>query len=202
MTRMKSTCLLAVLAPLLFLAFGCDSTRSGSDGTGKPTGTRSPATRHEIVKSDAEWKSALTANQFAILREKGTEPPFRNEYFDNHQTGMYVCAADANPLYSSEAKFESGTGWPSFWKTAERDRERGPGTRQRRIADRSALPQVRRAPWSRLRRWTATNRQALLHEFGCDEVRSGKVSWRLKGMAVVQPARLCEAPVSGAASGF
>jgi methionine-R-sulfoxide reductase len=67
-------------------------------------------------KPNSEWKKLLTANQYHIMVEKGTEPPFRNEYFKNHESGIYVSAATGEPLFSSEDKFESGTGWPSFTK--------------------------------------------------------------------------------------
>ncbi|RNC85465.1 MAG: peptide-methionine (R)-S-oxide reductase [Balneola sp.] len=67
-------------------------------------------------KTEAEWKEILTPSQFRILRKKGTEFPYVNEYFDSKEDGIYVCAGCGQALYDSDHKYKSGTGWPSFWK--------------------------------------------------------------------------------------
>ncbi len=69
----------------------------------------------KIVKTDAEWQKELTPDQYRILRQAGTERAFTGATWNNHEKGTYVCAADGNPLFSSDTKFDSGTGWPSFW---------------------------------------------------------------------------------------
>ncbi len=66
--------------------------------------------------SEKEWKERLTPEQFSILRQAGTEKPFKNAYDANKKEGIYVCAGCALPLYNSNTKFDSGTGWPSFWQ--------------------------------------------------------------------------------------
>ena len=77
--------------------------------------------KEKIEKTDAEWKATLTPEQYHILREKGTEKAFTGEYADTHDSGVYKCAGCGKPLFSSETKFESGSGWPSFYQPLAKD---------------------------------------------------------------------------------
>ncbi len=75
----------------------------------------------KVIKTDEEWRKELTPEQYRIMREKGTEAPFTGEYTDNHDTGMFKCAACDNELFSSGTKFDSGSGWPSFYEPINND---------------------------------------------------------------------------------
>ena len=72
-------------------------------------------TREKVQRSDVDWRRELTPEQYHILREKGTERAFTGRYWNEHADGTYTCAACGEPLFSSETKFESGSGWPSFY---------------------------------------------------------------------------------------
>jgi len=69
----------------------------------------------KITKPDSEWKKILSDEQYHVLREKGTERAFTGKLYENREEGMYYCAGCGNPVFSSETKFDSGTGWPSFY---------------------------------------------------------------------------------------
>jgi peptide-methionine (R)-S-oxide reductase len=73
----------------------------------------------EVTHTDAEWHKLLTPQQFNILRQEGTEYPFTSPLLDEHRKGVFACAGCDLPLFSSETKFESGTGWPSFWQALD-----------------------------------------------------------------------------------
>lgn len=73
----------------------------------------------KIEEKEKEWKETLTPEQYHVLRDKGTEPAFTGKYYDNREDGMYHCGACDALLFSSKEKFDSGSGWPSFWKVAD-----------------------------------------------------------------------------------
>src|SRR6202000_2884704 len=96
---MKAT-YLGILAIITATIFGCQNQNTTS----------------RLSKSPAEWKKVLTPNAYYIMVESGTELPYHNDYWNNHEKGVYVSAATGEVLFSSEDKFDSGTGWPSFVK--------------------------------------------------------------------------------------
>lgn len=81
-----------------------------------PETTTTTAPKQKIEKTDAEWRELLTPEQFHVMREKGTERPFTGALVNNHKDGIYHCGACDAPLFQSGSKFESGSGWPSFFE--------------------------------------------------------------------------------------
>lgn len=72
-----------------------------------------------VERTEAEWKKLLTPEQYRVTRQCGTEPAFSGEYWNHHEDGTYTCVACGQELYKSDTKFDSGTGWPSFWKAVD-----------------------------------------------------------------------------------
>lgn len=77
--------------------------------------------KDKIQKSNEQWRNELTPEQYRILREKGTEPAFTGEYYKNKENGIYLCVGCGNELFDSETKYDSGSGWPSYWKPVTND---------------------------------------------------------------------------------
>jgi len=101
-----------IIALILFVAIsGC-----GQNRTSKVKEEFVDTVAYPAAKKEADWKKILSPEAYRIMVERRTEIPYRNPYWDNHQKGIYVSAATGKPLFSSDTKFESGTGWPSFFE--------------------------------------------------------------------------------------
>jgi len=96
------------------------ATKSGSTNSGKvklySVAAKGYLMSDKVVKSPAEWRKQLTPEQYHVTREKGTERAYTGATWNNHESGIYQCVCCGNDLYRSEHKYESGTGWPSFWQ--------------------------------------------------------------------------------------
>jgi peptide-methionine (R)-S-oxide reductase len=86
---------------------------------GLPSSVVIDMSKVRIQRTDAEWRSRLTADQYRVARKQGTEPPFENQYWDSHGDGVFFCVGCDTPLFDSKHKFNSGTGWPSYWQPLE-----------------------------------------------------------------------------------
>jgi methionine-R-sulfoxide reductase len=92
---------------------------SAKSACGLPSNVVIDMSKTAVKHTDAEWRQLLTPTQYQVARRQGTEPPFQNEYWDNHQDGVYFSICSDTPLFDSRDKFESGTGWPSFTRPIE-----------------------------------------------------------------------------------
>lgn len=106
--------ILSLLVITSVLVCNCQTKKTTENKTITTPETTEKTMKFEITKTDEEWKKILTEEQFNILRQKGTERAFTGEYNKNYDTGTYNCAACDNPLFTSETKFDSHSGWPSF----------------------------------------------------------------------------------------
>jgi peptide-methionine (R)-S-oxide reductase len=109
MSRRTSAVVLALTIPTAF----------GLYFSSAPTAQEAAAKARKVTKTDAEWKKLLTPQQFAVTRQKATEPPFSGKYANSHAKGTFACVCCGAPLFSSQKKFDSGTGWPSFWQPVD-----------------------------------------------------------------------------------
>ncbi len=113
-TEMKNTKQSAI--PAAGAACAVDGPRAAC---GLPSNVVIDMSKASVRHTDEEWRGLLTTRQYDVARLQGTEPPFRNEYWDNHEDGVYFSVCSETPLFDSRDKFESGTGWPSFTKPIE-----------------------------------------------------------------------------------
>jgi peptide-methionine (R)-S-oxide reductase len=122
--------LIAATAPLLSSEMKSTTTPAHKDALqckpgeisacGLPSNVVIDMSKTKVQRTDGEWQQRLTPRQFRVARQQGTEPPFQNEYWDNHEDGVYFSVCSDTPLFDSRDKFESGTGWPSFTKPIEK----------------------------------------------------------------------------------
>lgn len=118
---------IAMLTLALFSFMACNNAQKPSAAANKTAAKKMELLSLDgkplqpIEKSEEEWKKELSAQAYYVLRNDGTERAFTGKYWDNHEKGVYVCGACELPLFDSETKFESGTGWPSFWKPIRQD---------------------------------------------------------------------------------
>ena len=103
----------------LLLAGGATALVAGYASLGGMRPARADGEKFEVMHTDTEWHKLLTDSQYDVLREEGTERPFSSELNHEHRDGIFACAGCALPLFSSTTKFDSGTGWPSFWQPLE-----------------------------------------------------------------------------------
>lgn len=122
MYKKEGSLLLSILALTLGVS-GCTQSgpRTAPEHPRSPTVEESKEASDKVILSDEEWREKLTREQYHVCRNKGTERAFSGKYWDSKEEGAYICVACGNELFSSETKFDSGTGWPSFWAPRSED---------------------------------------------------------------------------------
>ena len=120
MSKVSAVTFISILIGLL----SCNPSPKSGDAEAAPVRAKLNAIpmNEKVTLSNDEWRKILSPERFHVLREAGTEPPFHNALWNNHEKGIFVCAACGNELFSSETKFESGTGWPSFFQPISKDK--------------------------------------------------------------------------------
>ena len=174
MKRTIESALTALLLTLTLAACGQPETADAAEGE---TMREKTAVAYPVTKSDEEWRRELSPEQYRVLRQHGTERAFTGEYHDHHEKGVYVCAACGQELFSSDHKFDSGTGWPSFWQPIA---EQAVGT----TTDRSSFMTRTEVHCSRcgghlghvFEDGPRPDRPALLHQLGLARVRAQEVA--------------------------
>ena len=117
--RLVAFFILPITLLSLCLPLGCS--QSTAPGYNQHPGQEGQVMPDKVIKTDEEWRQLLTPEQYEVTRRKGTEPPFTGKYYEFKEDGIYRCVGCGNELFSSEAKFDSGTGWPSFWAPVSED---------------------------------------------------------------------------------
>ena len=108
-----------LLAGLLVVGYGIAQTSKQSKG--KAEAKKETKVIEKVEKTEEEWQKILTPIQFYVARKKGTERPFTGEFWDHHEKGTYICVACGQELFASKHKFDSGTGWPSYWQPVAKE---------------------------------------------------------------------------------
>jgi peptide-methionine (R)-S-oxide reductase len=108
-----------MLVLLLLAALWIEAAANGKESRFYSVARKGYVMSEKVVKSEDEWRRQLSPEQYQVTRRKGTERPFANAYWDNHRQGIYQCVCCGLDLFSSQAKYDSGTGWPSFWQPVD-----------------------------------------------------------------------------------